>query len=57
MKISVNGNSELREKISNMTPKEMKKSGICKSTSWHIRKNFSQGKTPKNHGKVLLKIQ
>ncbi|MDH3853292.1 MAG: hypothetical protein OES23_02440 [Nitrosopumilus sp.] len=52
-----NDNLELREKILNMTPEEMKEFGINKSTLWHIRKNLSEGKTPKIYEKVLLKVQ
>ncbi|MDH3780639.1 MAG: hypothetical protein OES15_07265 [Nitrosopumilus sp.] len=40
-----------------MTPEEMKEFGINKSTLWHIRKNLSEGKTPKIYEKVLLKVQ
>jgi CRISPR-associated protein Cas1 len=57
MKLNRNDNLELREKILNMTPEEMKRLGLNKSTLWHIRKNFSEGKTPKIYEKVLLKIQ
>ena len=44
MKVNRNDNLELREKILNMTPEEMKGLGINKSTLWHIRKNLSEGK-------------
>ncbi len=57
MKIDRKDNLELREKILNMTPEERKRLGINKSTLWHIRKNFSDGKTPKIYEKVLLKIK
>jgi len=57
IKINRNDNLELREKILKMTPQEMKRLGINKSTLWHIRKNFSEGKTPKIYEKVLLKIK
>ena len=57
MKVNKNDNLELRKKILNMTPEEMKGLGINRSTLWHIRKNFSEGKTPKIYEKVLLKIQ
>ena len=57
MKVNRNDNLELREKILNITPKEMKRLGINKSTLWHIRKNLSEGKTPKIYEKILLKIQ
>ncbi len=57
MKINRNDNLELRKKISNMTPEEMRRLGINKSTLWHIKKNFSEGKTPKMYEKVLLKIK
>ena len=52
-----NDNVELREKILNMTPEERKELGINKSTLWHIKKNLSEGKTPKIYEKILLKIQ
>ena len=50
-------NLELRERILNMTPDERKKLGINKSTLWYIKKNLSDGKTPKIYEKILLKIQ
>jgi hypothetical protein len=57
MKIERIDNLELREKILNMTAEERSKLGINKSTLWHIKKNLSEGKTPKIYGKILLKIQ
>ena len=57
MKVIRNDNLELREKILKMTPEELKGLGINKSTLWHIRKNLSEGKTPKIYEKVLLKMQ
>ena len=56
MKLNRDDNLELREKILNMTSEEMKRLRINKSTLWHIRKNLSEGKTPKIYEKVLLKI-
>ena len=50
-------NVELREKILNMTSDERKELGINKSTLWYIKKNLSEGKTPKIYEKILLKIQ
>ena len=43
MKIDRKDNLELREKVLNMTPEEMRRLGINKSTLWHIRMNFSEG--------------
>ncbi|MCH9659096.1 CRISPR-associated endonuclease Cas1 [archaeon] len=57
MKIKRNDDLELREKILNITPEERKKLGINKSTLWYIKKNLSEGKTPKIYQKILLKIQ
>ncbi len=57
MKSNRNDNLKLKEKILKMTPEEMKRLGINKSTLWHIRKNFSEGKTTKIYEKVLLKIK
>ena len=57
MNLNRNNNLELREKILNMTNEERKQLGINKSTLSHIRKNLSEGKTPKIYEKVLLKIQ
>ena len=57
MKLNRNDDVKLRKKILNMTPDERKELGINKSTLWHIRKNLSEGKTPKIYEKVLLKIQ
>ncbi|MDH3278844.1 MAG: CRISPR-associated endonuclease Cas1 [Nitrosopumilus sp.] len=48
---------EFREKILTMTSDERKKLGINKSTLWYIRKNLSEGKTPRIYEKILLKIQ
>jgi len=58
-KINLNRNDdvELREKILNMTPDDMKKSGINKSTLWYIKKSLIDGKTPKIYEKILLKIK
>lgn len=57
IKLSRNDDLELREKILNMTPDERKKLRINKSTLWHIKKNLSEGKTPKIYKKILVKIQ
>ena len=57
MKLNRNDDVELRRKILNMTSKERKELGINKSTLWHIKKNLSEGKTPKIYEKILLKIQ
>ncbi len=57
MRLNRTDNLELREKILAITPDERKKLGINKSTLWHIRKNLSEGKTPKIYEKILLKIQ
>jgi len=58
-KISLNRNDDLklREKILNITSEERKQLGINKSTLWYLRKNLSEGKTPKIYEKILLKIQ
>jgi len=57
MKLNRNDNSELREKILNMTPEDMKKLRINKSTLWNIKKNLSEGKTTKIYEKILTKCQ
>lgn len=57
MKLNRNDKLKLRKKILSMTPDERKRFGINKSTLWHIKKNLSEGKTPKIYEKVLLKIQ
>ena len=57
LNLNRNDNFELREKILSMTSEERKRLGINKSTLWHIRKNLSEGKTPKIYEKTLLKIQ
>jgi len=57
MKIEKNDNVELREKILRMTVAERERLGINKSTLWHIKKNLSEGKTPKIYQKILLKIK
>ena len=57
-KLNLNRNDDvqLREKILSMTPEERKQLGINKSTLWYIKKNISEGKTPKIYEKILLKI-
>jgi len=57
VKLNRKDDLELREKILNMTPEEREKLGINKSTLWYIKKNLSDGKTPKIYEKILLKIQ
>ena len=57
MKLNRNNELELREKILNMTSEERKQLGINKSTLWYIKKNLSEGRTPKIYEKILLKIQ
>ena len=39
-----------------MTQEERKRLGINKFTLWYIKKNLSEGKTPKIYEKILLKI-
>ena len=58
-KISVQRNDDLqiREKILNMTPDEMKSLRINKSTLWYIKKNLKSGKRVNIYDKVLSKIQ
>jgi len=56
MKIERNDNLKLREKILRMTIEERKRLGINKSTLWYIKKNLSDGKTPKFYQKILLKL-
>ena len=57
MKLNRTDNVELREKILSMTVDERKELGINKSTLWYIKRNLSEGKTPKIYQKILLKIQ
>ena len=57
MNLNRNDDVELREKILNMSTDERKKLGINKSTLWYVKKNLSEGKTPKIYEKILLKIQ
>ena len=52
-----NDDLQIREKILNMTPDEMKTLGINKSTLWYIKKNLKSGKRISIYDKVLLKIQ
>jgi CRISPR-associated protein Cas1 len=58
-KINLNRNVdlELREKVLKMTVVERERLGINKSTLWYIKKNLSEGKTPKIYRKILLKIK
>ena len=56
MNLNRNDNLELKDKILNMTSEERKKLGINKSILWHIKKNLSEGKTPKIYEKILAKI-
>ena len=57
IKLNRNDDVELREKILKMTTIERKRLGINKSTLWYIKKNLSEGKTPKIYEKILLKIR
>ena len=57
MKLNRNDDLELKENILKMTVEERKQLGINKSTLWYIKKNLSEGKTPKIYDKILLKIQ
>ena len=56
LKLNRNDNLELRDKILNMTSDERKKLGINKSTLWYIKRNLSEGKTPKIYDKILTRI-
>jgi len=56
MKLNRNYDLELQEKILNMTTDEREKLGINKSTLWHIKKNISEGKTPKISNKIITRI-
>ena len=56
MNLNRNDSLVLTEKILNMTTEERKQLGINKSTLWYIKKNLSEGKTPKIYEKILLKI-
>ena len=57
MRLNRNDDLGLRDKISNMSSDERKRMGINKSTLWYIKKNLSEGKTPKIYEKIMLKIQ
>jgi CRISPR-associated protein Cas1 len=57
IKLNRNDGVELRGKILKMTAKERERLGINKSTLLYIKKNLSDGKTPKIYQKILLKIK
>jgi CRISPR-associated protein Cas1 len=57
MKLNRNDDVELRKRVLKRTSKEMKELGINKSTLWYIKKNLSEGKTPKIYEKIFLKIR
>ncbi|MCH9658398.1 CRISPR-associated endonuclease Cas1 [archaeon] len=57
IKLNRNDNLELRKKILRMSVEERERLGINKSTLWYIKKNLSEGKTPKIYQKILLKIK
>jgi hypothetical protein len=57
IKLNRNDDLELREKVLRMTTAERERFGINKSTLWYIKKNLSEGKTPKIYQKILLKIK
>ncbi len=57
IKLNINDDLKLREKILNMTVEERKKLRINKSTLWYIKRNLNEGKTSKIYEKILLKIQ
>jgi len=57
LKLNRNDNLELKEKVLRMTVAERERLGINKSTLWYIKKNLSEGNTPKIYQKILLKIK
>jgi len=57
MRLNRNDDLDLRAKILSMTPRARKQLGINKSTLWYIKRNLSEGKTPKIYKKILTKIQ
>jgi len=57
MKLNRNDDIELRKKILNMSQEEREKIGINKSTIWYIKKNVSEGKTPRIYKKILTRIK
>ena len=57
IKLNRNENLELRKKVLRISTEERERLGINKSTLWYIKKNLSEGKTPKIYQKILLKIK
>ena len=56
MKLNRHDNVELRERIMSISPDERKRLRINKTTLSYIKKNLSEGKTPKIYDKVITKI-
>ena len=57
MKLNRNNDVELRERNLNMSQEEQEKLGINKLTIWYIKKNVSEGKTPRIYKKILTRIK
>lgn len=57
VKLERNDDTQIKEKILNMTPQQRKRLGINKSTLWYMKKNITQKKKINIYGKVKNKIQ
>ena len=55
-KIKREDNTDIHNKVLNLTPEDRKKLGINKSTLWYIQKHIKEGKRIKVYGKVMGKL-
>ena len=56
-KIKREDNTDIRNKVLSLTPKDRKRLGINKSTLWYMQKRIKEGKKIKVYGKVMGKIK
>jgi CRISPR-associated protein Cas1 len=50
-------NTDIRNKVLSLTPKDRKRLGINKSTLWYMQKHIKEGKKIKVYRKVMGKIK
>ena len=56
-KIKREDNTDIRNKVLSLTPKDRKRLGINKSTLWYMQKHIREGKKVKIYGKIVSKIR
>lgn len=56
MEFNRTDNTEIRDRIANMTPEERRRLGIKRNTLWYMKKNIKEGKRIKIYDKVMEKL-